>query len=90
MGKASVDPTELRRFSQDLVRFNMELQSLMAGLHAKMVALEGTWRDQEQRKFIEAFQQTAKMLGTFLEASQQHAAFLNKKAGLVEEYLRQR
>ncbi|MGE5608471.1 MAG: WXG100 family type VII secretion target [Bacillota bacterium] len=90
MGKAVVDPAELRRFAQDLTRFNMELQSLMAGLNAKLAALESTWRDQEQRKFAEAFQQTAKALGSFLEASHQHAAFLNKKAGLVEEYLRQR
>jgi uncharacterized protein YukE len=90
MGKASVDPAELRRFSQDLNRFNNELQMLLAGLHGKMVALEATWRDQEQRKFTEAFQQTTKILGNFLESSQQHASFLAKKASLIEEYLKQR
>jgi len=90
MGKASVDPAELRRFSQDLNRFNNELQTLLAGLHGKMVALEATWRDQEQRKFTEAFQQTTKILGNFLESSQQHASFLAKKASLIEEYLKQR
>jgi len=90
MGKASVDPVELRRFAQDLVRFNNDLQGLMAGLHAKMVALEATWRDQEQRKFTEAFHQTTKMLATFMESSQQHASFLAKKATLIEEYLKSR
>lgn len=90
MGKASVDPAELRRFAQDLKRFNGELESLMAGLHAKLSGLEATWRDQEQRKFAEAFNTTCKALGGFLEASHQHVAFLSKKASLIEEYLKQR
>ena len=90
MGKASVDPAELRRFAADLNRFNNELQGLLSGLHGKMRALEQTWRDQEQRKFAEAFEQTAKGLGSFLENSQQHVQFLAKKAALIEEYLKQR
>lgn len=90
MGKAYVDPAELRRFAQDLKRFNAELEALMAGLHAKLAALEQTWRDQEQRKFAEAFAATTKALAAFLEASVQHVSFLNKKAGLIEEYLKQR
>lgn len=88
MAKVNVDPTELRRFAQDLNRFNTELQALMGGLHGKMRALEANWRDQEQRKFSEAFESTVKVLGNFLDASQQHAQFLAKKASLVEEYLK--
>ena len=53
-------------------------------------ALEQGWRDQEQRKFTEAFEQTAKGLASFLEASHQHVQFLGKKASLIEEYLKQR
>lgn len=90
MGKANVDPAELRRFSQDLKRFNGEMESLMAGLHAKLSGLESTWHDQEQRKFAEAFAQTVKVLGNFLEASVQHVSFLSKKAALIEDYLKQR
>lgn len=90
MSKANVDPGELRRFSQDLNRFNVELQTLMSGLHARLAGLEASWRDQEQRKFMEAFAQTSKVLGNFLEASHQHVSFLGKKAALIEEYLKQR
>ena len=90
MAKANVDPSELRRFAQDLARFNNELQGLISGLNAKMRGLENTWRDQEQRKFAEAFDQTAKALGQFLEASHQHSVFLAKKAALIEDYLKQR
>ena len=90
MGKAHVDPAELRRFAQDLSRFNQELEGLMGGLCARMRNLESTWRDQEHRKFAEAFEQTTKVLGGFLEASRAHASFLAKKAGHIEEYLKQR
>jgi uncharacterized protein YukE len=90
MAKAHVDPTDLRRFAQELNRFNNELQTLMGGLNAKLRALESTWRDQEQRKFTEAFEQTVKVMGNFLEASHEHVTLLGKKATLVEEYLKQR
>ena len=90
MSKAHVDPAELRRFAQDLNRFNNEMQTLMAGLHGRLRSLENTWRDQEQRKFTEAFESTAKGLSNFLEQSHQHASFLAKKATLIEEYLKQR
>lgn len=90
MAKAQVDPAELRRFAQDLVRFNNDLQQLMGGLNARMRGLEQTWRDQEQRKFSEAFDQTMRAMGAFMEASQQHASFLGKKASIIEDYLKQR
>ena len=90
MAKAQVDPAELRRFATDLNRFNNDLQSLVQGLNGRLRGLEATWRDQEQRKFTEVFEQTAKVFGNFLEASGQHVSFLNKKAALIEEYLKQR
>ena len=90
MAKANVDPAELRRFAHDLSRFNNELQSLTAGLHARLRGLESTWRDQEQRKFAESFEATVKNLGGFLEQSQAHVSFLAKKASLIEDYLKQR
>jgi len=90
MSKANVDPTELRRFAHDLNRFNNDLQGLMTGLHVRLRNLEATWKDQEQRKFTEAFEGTVKGLGNFVEMSQQHVQFLSKKASLIEEYLKQR
>ena len=89
MAKANVDPAELRRFAQELNRFNNDLTGLLSGLHARLRALESTWRDQEQRKFTEAFEQTVKSLSGFLENSHQYAQMLGKKAAAVEEYLRQ-
>jgi hypothetical protein len=42
----------------------------------------------ELRRF--AADQTMKVLGNFLMTSQEHVQFLAKKAGHVEEYLKQR
>ena len=89
MAKANADPAELRRFAQELNRFNNDLHGLLSSLNARMRALESTWRDQEQRKFTEAFDQTVKVLGGFLDNSHQHVQFLSKKATLIEEYLKQ-
>lgn len=90
MAGANVDPADLRRFAQDLNRFSSDIQALLASINGKMRSLEQTWRDQEQKKFGEAFGQTAKMIGNFVEASHEHVQFLNKKAGLIEDYLKQR
>ena len=90
MSKANVDPAELRRFAADLNRFNNDLAALLGGLNGRMRGLEASWRDQEQRKFTEAFDQTMKVVGRFVQDSQEHVTFLNKKAAIVEEYLKQR
>ncbi len=90
MSQAIVDPAEVRRFAKDLSRFNRELEGLVGGIHAKMRALEGSWRDQEQRKFSESFQDTVRVLARFVENSEEHVSFLNRKAQLAEEYLKQR
>ncbi len=90
MAKASVDPAELRRFAQGLVQFNNDLQGLMAGLNSRMRSLESSWRDQEQQKFAETFDQAAQSLGRFIEASSEHAKVLMKKAQHIEKYLNER
>ncbi len=90
MSKANVDPAELRRFALDLKRFTDEVESLVGQMHGKMNNLNSTWRDQEHAKFAEAFAQTTKALGTFVNAAGDHAVFLNKKAAAIEQYLRQR
>jgi uncharacterized protein YukE len=90
MSKAQADPAELRRFAADLNRFNTELTGLFQSINAKLRGLEQSWRDAEQRKFTEAFDQTAKGIGVFIDNSVQHVQMLNKKAALLEEYLKQR
>lgn len=90
MSQAIVDPSEVRRFAQNLKRFNSELQGQMSMLHGQLTALSQTWRDKEQQKFADEFAQTMQSIGRFIEASEQHVPFLLRKADRIEEYLRQR
>ena len=90
MAKANVDPAELRRFAQHLVKFNRELEQMMSAMNARTQELTQSWQDQEQRKFAEELHGTFRSLGRFVQSAEEHAAFLNKKAAHVEQYLNQR
>lgn len=90
MAQAIVDPAELRRFAAHLKRFNGELRTGLGALHAQMVSLAETWRDQEEAKFVQEFEQTLTVLERFMEANDLHIPFLLRKAERIEEYLSQR
>jgi uncharacterized protein YukE len=90
MAKAVVDPAELRRFAQDLKRMNTTLRDQMAVLQARLSELGQTWRDQEQMKFAEEFEQTVRVLARFADSADKHIPFLLRKAEKIEEYLNQR
>jgi WXG100 family type VII secretion target len=90
MGQAIMDPEEVRRFAEELKRFNTDLQDRVVSLQARFAALGDTWQDQEHSKFAEEFKQIMKAMKKFVEVSNQHAPFLLRKAQRIEEYLNQR
>lgn len=90
MPQAIVDPAELRRFAQNLKRFNADLQTGLGAIHGQMLGLGDTWRDQEHKKFAEEFEQTMKVLARFITAAEEHIPFLLRKAERIEDYLQQR
>ncbi len=90
MSQAIMDPAEVRRFADELKRFNIDLQNRMMSLQARFNALGDTWQDQEHIKFAEEFTQAAKALKKFVEVSNQHTPYLLRKAQRIEEYLNQR
>jgi uncharacterized protein YukE len=90
MPQAIMDPEEVRRFAEELKRFNVDLQNRMTLLYARFTALGETWQDQEHLKFAEEFKQTMKALKRFVDVANQHAPFLLRKARRIEEYLEQR
>jgi uncharacterized protein YukE len=90
MAKAIADPDELRRFAQDLKRFTDEMQNNLTVLHGRLESLSESWRDQEQQKFREEFEQTIRVLARFSNAANQHIPFLLRKAERLDDYLQQR
>lgn len=90
MSQAIMDPEKVRRFADELRRFNADLQNRMISLQARFTALGDTWQDQEHEKFAEEFLQTMRALRKFNELSNQQTPFLLRKAQRIEEYLHQR
>ncbi|MGI9457031.1 MAG: WXG100 family type VII secretion target [Aeoliella sp.] len=90
MSQAIVDPNELRRFAMNLKKFNAELEAGLTSLSAQLHGLNATWRDQEHKKFVDDFEQHIKAIARTMEATNEHAPFLIRKAERIEDYLSQR
>ena len=69
MAQAIMDPEKVRRFADELQRFNTDLENRLVLLHARFAALGDTWQDQEHEKFSEEFRQALKALKKFNELS---------------------
>ena len=90
MAQAIMDPEKVRRFAEELQRFNSDLENRVTLLTARFSALGDTWQDQEHEKFSEEFKTAMKALKKFIEASRNHSPYLLRKAQRIEEYLNQR
>lgn len=90
MPQAIANPEELRAFAQKLKQFNTTLSDQAAMLGNQLDSLSNTWRDQENKKFSEDFQQHMRLLAQFVEANNRHIPYLLRKAERIDEYLQQR
>jgi len=90
MPQAIVDPAQLRQFAQQLKKFNEEMLDKSTSLGSQLATLSNSWRDQENRKFCEDFEQHMRLLARFIEANNDHIPYLMRKADRIEEYLQQR
>jgi uncharacterized protein YukE len=90
MSQAVIDPGEVRRFAHQLKQFTGELLNQMSVVQRQLVGLSGTWRDQENKKFLEDFEQQMQVLRRFVESTNQYVPYLVRKAERIEEYLQQR
>jgi uncharacterized protein YukE len=80
----------LRQFAQNLKKFSGEMQTRVNLLGNQLVALSKSWRDQEQKKFTEEFEQEVKGVTRLIEVIERHIPYLVRKAEIIEEYLQQR
>ena len=87
MPQAVVDPEELRQFAQALKKFNGSLRDRATALGNQLSALNASWRDQEHKKFAEAFEANMKVLFRFTEEADEYVPYLIRKAQHIEDYL---
>ena len=90
MPQAVVDPEELRRFARNLRKFTADVEDRITVLGTQLVDLGKTWRDQENKKFAEEFEQHMRTITRFVESANRHVPYLLRKAEIIEEYLEQR
>ena len=69
-----MDPEEVRRFADELNRFNTDLENRLVLLQARFTSLGDTWQDQEHEKFADEFRTAMKALKKFVELSKAHTA----------------
>lgn len=89
MAQVIIEPEEVKRFAEELQRFNRDVQHRMASLQARFNALGESWQDQEHAKFSDEFKDTLKTLRKFIDLSDRHVPYLLRKAQRIEEYLKQ-
>ncbi len=90
MPQAIANPEELERFARDLKQFSGQLNDSMSRLQGQFTRLGDTWRDQEQQKFAQEFEQTVRVLQQFQRSAEQQIPFLLRKAQKLRDYLNSR
>jgi hypothetical protein len=73
-----------------LKKFDTDVRDRIAAMHGQLVALGKTWRDQENKKFVEDFEQQMRAISHLIEVTEEHIPFLLRKAEAIERYLQQR
>ena len=87
MAQAIVDPDELREFASNLRHYNELIAEATTNMQSQFAKLGETWRDQEQVKFANEFEQTLRVIRQFHETSEEHIPLLLRKAEDVDKYL---
>ena len=90
MPQAIVDPEDLRRFAANLRKFNADVQERLTALSGQLATLNKTWRDQENKKFVDDFEQQIRAIVHFIDVTKDHIPYLLRKAEAIEQYLQQR
>jgi len=90
MPQAIADPDEIRLFARNLKKFSGEVEDRMTTLAAQMASLGRTWRDQEHKKFVEAFEEHMRGMARLVDDAGKYIPYLLRKAEIIDDYLQQR
>lgn len=90
MPQAIVDPEELDRFAAALKQFNADLHERLGLINRQFRHLSESWRDQEQERFAEEFQNMVVVMQRFTGLCERQGPALQRKAQAIRQYLSQR
>ncbi len=90
MAQAIGNPEEIEHFAKTLKRFSEQLKGNMAQLKGAQSRLGESWRDQENARYAQEFEQAMRVLERFMQASDEQIPHLMKKAQRLRDYLNQR
>lgn len=90
MAKVEASPEEIESFASTLDRFGKTLHSEIRQLSAAQKRLGETWRDQENARYAQEFEQALRILDRFIHESAQQVPQLKRKAQRLRDYLQQR
>ena len=90
MAKVEASPEEIESFASTLDRFGKTLHSEIRQLNAAQKRLGETWRDQENARYAQEFEQALRILDRFIQESAQQVPQLKRKAQRLRDYLQQR
>lgn len=87
MSNVHANPDELRQFAYHLAKLAMEFRGLKDSTKAKMSHLNQHWRDNENSKFVQQFEQDIKPLDKLIQSSEEYSNFLKRKAAALDIFL---
>jgi hypothetical protein len=84
-----INPDEARRFATMLKNHADELRRLDSAVSRRLLELHASnWRDAKYDRFERRYEEASVLLQTFTGAAERYATYLNRKAALIEPYLR--
>lgn len=90
MADAIVNPEELKQFASHLSKVSSEFRQLRETTRSKMSHLNQSWRDGENAKFVQQFEQDIKPLEKLIQTAEEYSSFLKRKAASIEPYFNTR
>jgi len=89
--KTMIDPSEARRFANQLAESAAHLRRLNSAVQARLLELHAnSWNDARYVEFERRLETASEMIAHFAERSERFADYLRRKAAPVERYLERR
>ena len=82
------DPDELHDFALFLCRERELINELINQLQYNMNVMNETWRDKQNKQFVDSFQPHTESIARLSEHLEQHEQFVEMKARQIDDYNR--